>query len=122
MEVNYLTDVIDDLQPRLSKVEADLQVKNNENQKLSTELLQTEDALANLSKEKKRIDQTNVKLMEQVHHEENKNIQLNKVRLELQRELALAEDGLQKGIREKAELNQSVKRQENELKTTQVRY
>lgn len=122
LEVNYLNEVIDDVQTRLNKLESDYHIKLNENQTMSAELSTVSDQLTSLEKEKKRLGQVNETLMEQVHREENKVNQLNKIRLELQETVASMEECVQKERKDKVELSHKLQNQQAEFKETQLAF
>ena len=111
-----MTEVIDDVQPRLNKLESDFHAKLSENQKLALELCSAGEQLACAEKEKRRFEQANGSLVEQAQREENKVNQLHKARLELQQSLAGMEESVQRERKEKAELGQLVHRQQVQCK------
>lgn len=70
-------------------------------------------------KEKKRVEQSNEKLIEQLHQEEDKTNQLNKFKAQLQLELATAEESIEKEKREKAEQSRVIQKQTGDFKAAQ---
>ncbi len=116
LEVGYLNEVVGDLQPRLARLEAELQVKSIESQHLSTELLAQEETQAALLREKRRLEAAGERLMKQLGEEEDKNSTLNRIRLQLQEGLVVAEEALSAETREKMGLAEALRRQEGEVK------
>jgi len=115
LEVGYLNEVVGDLQPRLARLEAELQVKSIESQHLSTELLAQEETQAALLREKRRLEAAGERLMKQLGEEEDKNSTLNRIRLQLQEGLVVAEEALSAETREKMGLAEALRRQEEEV-------
>jgi hypothetical protein len=119
LETTDLNRIIDEIQPRLNLIEAELKLKYNENQELQNNLGQQEDLINKLIKEKKRLEELSHKLTEHLHQEEDKNKQLNKTKLSLHQNLIILEENIESERKEKNDLERMLRKLESELKLSQ---
>lgn len=118
-EVSELLQVIEDVQGKANKSDAENKSKDNQILGLQDEISQWDVATSKLSKEKKRVEEELKAVNESLQDVLDKNEHLARSKLDLEREVERAEVNCDGERRAKAELEKAKRRLEADLKASQ---
>ncbi|KAL7670095.1 hypothetical protein ACOME3_005033 [Neoechinorhynchus agilis] len=110
---------MEDLRVKLQKAESDIKAKHTQIQTQQEEIARNQELQAKLQKEKKRLEETNMKTSEDLQSQEDKANNLTKTKAKLEQALDELEDNLEREKKVKADLDKAKRKLEGDLRMAQ---
>lgn len=114
-----LNQQLNEITEKLRRSEADNRSKTNQIQMLQGDLVRQEDTVNNFTRDRKRLEQDNLRLTEALEQIEDKNSHLTKLRTKLEQRLDETNLAVDKEKRARNELDKAKRKLETDLKNVQ---
>ena len=120
MEVNELKKNVEEVGSKLNKSESECKSKENQISKLQDEMAQQDEMIARFQKDKKRLEEVNMKTLEALQSEEDKSRQLTKIKSKLESTCDELEDNLERERKGRSDVDRLRRKLEIDLKQSQT--